>query len=161
MISYLSFSLWRKEQNPLYKLICTWDWIVLTPRQQQSVTHKMGWFLVLPPSRWWKRLNLMPTRNKLDSCCDSCQYGRHIRFDETKFSKKVKVKVKVEVLVTQSCLTLQAQDYSPPSSSGGNSPGENTGGHYLLQEIFPTQGWNEVSCIASRFFTFWATKEAL
>ena len=39
-----------------------------------------------------------------------------------------------------------------------NSPGQNTGvgGHSLLQGIFPTQ----VSHIAGRFFTSWATREA-
>jgi len=40
-----------------------------------------------------------------------------------------------------------------------NSPGQNTGvgSCSLLQEIFPTQ----VSCIAGKFFTSWATREAL
>ena len=41
-------------------------------------------------------------------------------------------------------------------------PGKNTGvgGHSLLQKIFPTQGSSQVSCIAGRFFTVWATREA-
>ena len=37
------------------------------------------------------------------------------------------------------------------------------GCHSLLQGIFPTPGWNHVSCIcctADRFFTIWATREA-
>ena len=39
-----------------------------------------------------------------------------------------------------------------------NSPGKNTGVgcHVFLQGIFPTQGWNQVSHIAGRFFTSWA-----
>ena len=43
-----------------------------------------------------------------------------------------------------------------------NSPGQNTGvgSHSLLQGIFPTQGWTQVSHIASKFFTSWATREA-
>ena len=43
-----------------------------------------------------------------------------------------------------------------------NSPGKNTGAgsHSLLQGIFPTQGSNQVSCIAGRFFTIWATGKA-
>ena len=43
-----------------------------------------------------------------------------------------------------------------------NSPGQNTGvgSLPLLQGIFPTQGSNQVSCIAGRFFTNWATREA-
>ena len=42
------------------------------------------------------------------------------------------------------------------------SPGQNTGvgSLSLFQGIFPTQGSNQVSCIAGRFFTSWATREA-
>ena len=41
-------------------------------------------------------------------------------------------------------------------------PGKDTGVgcHFLLQGIFPSQGLNLVSFIASRFFTNWATREA-
>ena len=41
-----------------------------------------------------------------------------------------------------------------------HSPGQNTGvgSLSLLQEIFPTQGLNQVSCTAGGFFTSWATK---
>ena len=50
------------------------------------------------------------------------------------------------VLVTLSCLTLQdPMDCSSPGSSVlRDSPGKNTvvGCHFLLQEIFPTQGLN-------------------
>ena len=44
----------------------------------------------------------------------------------------------------------------------GDSPGKNigVGCHALLQGIFPTQGLNQVSHIAGRFFTIQATKEA-
>ena len=35
------------------------------------------------------------------------------------------------------------------------------GSHLLFQGIFPIQGSNPVSCIAGRFFTIWATSEAL
>ena len=49
-------------------------------------------------------------------------------------------------LVAQSCLTFcDHMDCSPPGSSvHGDTPGKNTGMacHALLQEIFPTQGWN-------------------
>ena len=43
-----------------------------------------------------------------------------------------------------------------------DSPGQNTGvgSLSLLQGIFPTQGSNQVSCTAGRFFTSWATREA-
>ena len=42
-------------------------------------------------------------------------------------------------------------------------PGKNTGvgSHFLLQGIFPAQRWNQGLSIASRFFTIWATREAL
>ena len=67
-------------------------------------------------------------------------------------------------LVVQPCLTLyNPMDWSPPGSSvHGDSPGKNTGVdcHALLQGIFPTQGSNQVSCIAGRFFTVWVTREA-
>ena len=67
-------------------------------------------------------------------------------------------------LATQSCPALcNPMDCSPPGSSvHGNSPGKNTGlgCHALLQEIFPTQGWTQVSHIAGRFFTSWDTREA-
>ena len=43
-----------------------------------------------------------------------------------------------------------------------DSQGKNTGVrcHSLFQGIFPTQRSNPVSCIAGRFFTIWATREA-
>ena len=60
-------------------------------------------------------------------------------------------------LVTQSCLTpCDPIDCSLPGSSvHGDSPGKNTGVGNLssLQGIFPTQGSNQVSLIAGRFFT--------
>ena len=44
-----------------------------------------------------------------------------------------------------------------------NFPGKNTGVgcHFLCQGIFPTQDRTWVSGIAGRFFTIWATREAL
>ena len=63
-------------------------------------------------------------------------------------------------LVAQSCLTLcDPTDCSLPGSSAHeDAPGKNTGVgcHTLLQSIFLTQ----VSRIAGRFFTIWATREA-
>ena len=43
-----------------------------------------------------------------------------------------------------------------------NSPGQNTrvSSHFPLHRIFPTQELNRVSCIAGRFFTNWAIREA-
>jgi len=61
--------------------------------------------------------------------------------------------------VTQSCLTLcNPIDCSPPGSSVyGLLQATEVGCHFLLQWIFPTQ----VSCIAGRFFTIWATRKIL
>ena len=70
----------------------------------------------------------------------------------------------MKVLVTQMCLTLcDPMGYSLPGSSvHGNFPGKNTGVgcHALLQGIFPPRDWTQVSCIAGRFFTIWATQKA-
>ena len=70
-----------------------------------------------------------------------------------------------KVLVAESCLTLcSLMDCSLPASSvTWDSPGKNTavGSHSLLQGIFLSQGSNQVSCVAGRFFTISATREAL
>ena len=72
--------------------------------------------------------------------------------------------IKVKVLVTQSCPTLcDPMGYSPPGFFV----------HGILQvriqewvAIAPARGfspprdWTRVSCIAGRFFTIWATREA-
>ena len=63
-------------------------------------------------------------------------------------------------LLPQSCPTLcdLMEHCLRGSPVHGDSPGKNTGVgcHALLQGILPTQ----VSCIAGRFFTSWATREA-
>ena len=50
-----------------------------------------------------------------------------------------------------------------PWNSPWNSPGQNTGmgSHALLQGIYQPRDQIQVSCIAGRFFTSWATREAL
>ena len=69
------------------------------------------------------------------------------------------------MLVTQSCLTLRPHGLQPARVLySWNSPGKNTGvgSHSFLQGIFLTQGSNLGFChIASRFFTIWATREAV
>ena len=72
--------------------------------------------------------------------------------------------LKVNVLVIQSCLTLQLCGLcSARLLFPWNFPGENIRGgcHFLLEEIFPTQELNLVSHIPGILFTVWATKEAL
>ena len=53
---------------------------------------------------------------------------------------------------------LQSTRLLCPWDFPGNSPVVDC--HFLLQGIFPTQGLTWVSCIAGRFFTDWATREA-
>ena len=59
-------------------------------------------------------------------------------------------------LVAKSCQTLlKPMDSRLPGSSVHGISGKNTGvdHHFLLQEIFPTQGLNlRVSCLTGRFF---------
>ena len=82
-------------------------------------------------------------------------------------------------LVAQSCLTLcNSMDCSPPGSSvPGDSPGKKTvvgslshqGSPRILEWVsYPfsrgssrPRNWTGVSCIAGRFFTSWATREAV
>ena len=54
---------------------------------------------------------------------------------------------------------LQAD--SLPSESPGKPKNTGVGSLSILQGIFPTQESTRVSCIAGRFFTSWATREAL
>ena len=65
-------------------------------------------------------------------------------------------------LVAQLGLTCDPMDCSSPGFSvHGDSPGKNTGVGCcaLLQGIFPTQWSKQVSHIAGRYFTIWATTE--
>ena len=68
-------------------------------------------------------------------------------------------------LVAQSYPTLwNLMDCSPPGCSvHWDSPGKNTGVgcHALLQGISQPRDRTQVSCIAGKFFTIWATREAL
>ena len=72
----------------------------------------------------------------------------------------------MKVLVPQSCPTLcNPMDCSPPGwlLCPWNSPGKNIGEgcHSFLQGIFPAQGLNPGLLHCSRFFSVWATSEAL
>ena len=67
-------------------------------------------------------------------------------------------------LVTQSYLTRwDPMDCSPPGSSvHGDFPGKNTGVgcHALSRGYSQPRDWSQVSHIAGRIFTIWATREA-
>ena len=73
--------------------------------------------------------------------------------------KKKKKKVKVAYFCPTLCDPKEPTRLLCP----WDSPSKNTGvgSHSLLQGIFPIQGSNLVSCIADRFFSISATKEAL
>ena len=64
----------------------------------------------------------------------------------------------------QSCLTLcDPIGCNPPGSSvHGGSPGKNAGVgcHFLLQEIYLTEGSTQVSCVAGKFFNICVTRKA-
>ena len=67
------------------------------------------------------------------------------------------------VLVSQLCPTLWHHGLWPARLlCPWNSPGKNigVGGHSLLQESSQPRDWSQISCIAGRFFTIWATREA-
>ena len=82
-----------------------------------------------------------------------------------KFLKEVRENWYImHVCVAQSHPILcDPMDCSPPGSSvHEDSPRKDTGvgWHALFQSVFPTQEQTQVSCIAGRFFTIWATREA-
>ena len=70
----------------------------------------------------------------------------------------------VYMLVAQSCPTLWLHGLWPTRLlCPWDSPGKNSGVgcHALLQGIFQPRDRTQVSCIAGRFFTIWATREDL
>ena len=78
--------------------------------------------------------------------------------------KQYSLKIKsVNTLVAQLCLTLcDLVDCSPPGSSvhGISLVNPGVGSHSLYRFNSWPRDWTMVSCIAGRFFTFWATREA-
>ena len=70
----------------------------------------------------------------------------------------------VVVLAAQLCLTLQPHGLYPTRLlSPWDSPSKNTGmgSHSRLQGIFQLRDQTCISCTEGRFFTIWATREAL
>ena len=66
------------------------------------------------------------------------------------------------IQVNESCSVVSDSLWPHRLYSPRNSLGQNTGAGSLslLQEIFPTSDQTQVSWIAGRFFTSWATREA-
>ena len=48
-----------------------------------------------------------------------------------------------------------------PLSMGFSGTNTGVGCHFLLEGIFPTQGWTHTSCIGRQILYHWATREAL
>ena len=86
------------------------------------------------------------------------EYGSYEIKGQKALCRHWETRVRLEVLVSQSCPTL----CNPMDCNllGSFVHGILQGCHSLLQGIFPTQELSPVSCIASRFFTIWATREA-
>ena len=66
-----------------------------------------------------------------------------------------------QTLVTVSCSVMSNSLQPHGLCCPWDSPGKNTavGCHSLLQEIFQPRDQTQVSCIAGRFFTVWATRD--
>ena len=122
----------------------------MSEKAAKSTGHKMPGRLHVPRKEYIVAATALQTElNSLGHIRDMCFSSGHLATD---------------VKVTQLCLTLcDPMDWSPPGSSvHGDSPSKNTGVgcHFLLQGIFPTRNWSQVSCIAGTFFTDWAMGEA-
>ena len=145
----------------------------LNPIERDTQTQRQ----VLAEANVWPLRQMHPlcsNKGKREINAGSCRqensdYSKHSAKQSRQPSAKVPITLILSVillcLVAQSCPTLcNPMDCSPPGSSAhGGSPGKNTGVgcHFLFQGIFPIQDWSQISCIASRFFTDWATKVAL
>ena len=92
----------------------------------------------------------------------SCHFSSQSQWKESTFTH---LPYSCTVLILQSCPTFcHPTDCNPPGTSvHGDSPGEKTGvgSLSLLQGISPPRNWTGVSRVAGRFFTSWATREAL
>ena len=121
--------------------------------------------------RLWLQYNLYhPTLNSLIKCIDFLQCmssAVQASSPEVATFKPIKSRVITigKELVSQSCPTLwDPMDCSPPGSSVHETcPGKDitVGYHFLLQGIFPTQGWTPGLLHWGRFFTNWATRKSI
>ena len=74
-------------------------------------------------------------------------------------SHLLREKSSVKVLVTQLCLTLcNSMAYSPPGPSVHEDPPGKNSAMPSSRGSSWTRDWTQVSCIAGRFFTIWATR---
>ena len=88
----------------------------------------------------------------------------HSKWSEWKRERQISYDIAyMWVIVAQSCLTLwDRMDCNLSGSCSWDSPGKNTGVgcHFLLQRSSWPRDRTQVSYIAGRFFTIWATREA-
>ena len=76
-------------------------------------------------------------------------------------SGALQIKYQLSCNESESCSVISDSLRLHGLGSLWNSPGQNTvvGSHLLLQGIFPTREWTQVSHTAGGFFTSWATRE--
>ena len=119
-------------------------WKVMCKNPYRKVLHSR-----LKETLWLLMVNLIPKR-------------KQNKQKQVKIMEGWKMKEKWKKVKSLSCVR-----FCDPMDGGGrlhrpwDFPGKNTGVgcHCLLQEIFLTQGLNQVSCVVGRRFTVWATRE--
>ena len=112
---------------------CVYFFCVLHPMDEEPV-----WLVVRWPE-WYLMLNRTISIQSLPWKCSKCQLLSLVWLFATPWTVAHQALLSME---------LSRQEYW-------------SGVLFPLQGIFPTLDWIEVSCIAGRFFTIWATREAL
>ena len=150
-------SIWKIPRN-LQKQFLKWIHEFIRSKDTSSTYKNQLYFYLWTMNIWTSKLTFLDTRNK---------YTDNIIKNIIPFTIVFKMR-QVKVLVTQSRMTLWDPMALPNRLCPQNSPGKNTGvGCWaLLQGIFLTQVFltrdrTQVSCIAGRFLTTWATKSFL
>ena len=113
----------------------------------------------------WKNLFGKSPHNRIDIClCMTDSSSCKPKTTQQQKSTLLQWKVETESVSCSAVSdSLRSHGLSPAMlPCPWNSPGKNTGGgcHSLLQGSSWPRDWTRVSCIAGRFITFWATREA-
>ena len=167
LVNGISALIWETPQGS-FTLLTTWD----TVKSQQSVTQKK--VLTRTQACCQLDLGLPASRTVRDafllfmSYCLRCfvlaaqQVGTALSRYSCYHYLLLLLFLWACVLVAQSCLTLCNLLEPTRLLCPWNSPSKNTGVdfHSLLQGIFQPRDRTQVSHIAGRFFTVWATREA-
>ena len=154
------------------------QWATCLPAQESSLTCQ--WLqqpqgLVLQPA-WWgasltvsmysalhnRRVHIAHLRDNFEASSSDGQKGTCGWVPQDVLLLKSGGILCCALSLSRVCL-CDPMDCSPPGSSAHrdySSKNTGVGCHALLQGIFATWDWTQVSHIAGRFFTFWATREA-